>query len=318
MRILIAAIMKGAVNYHRLFSPHIMLKSAYPETEILTTVNQKSILNTDLSKVDIIIFTRVIAFEEIDIICHWLRKKAHCKLVLDIDDYWELDEHHILSHIYNKDYSDQVIKTFQNVDHIITTNKRLMKLIRPYNKRVSIIPNVINTEEMQWKSSPKRKGKVRFSFLGGETHFEDLQFAKCDFSKFDSVAYVDRYKELGFKIEKPKDEYTYGTLFDETDVSLAPLLPTKFNSCKSNLKVVEAGVKGKLICTTETPPYIDFKSENIVYFKPNESWQDKLQLLSKDRATVEKMAKGLQEEVLEYYNCHRWTKFRMDLYKSIL
>jgi hypothetical protein len=171
---------------------------------------------------------------------------------------------------------------------------------------------------MQWKSSPKRKGKVRFSFLGGETHFKDLQFAKCDFSKFDSVAYVDRYKELGFKIEKPKDEYTYGTLFDETDVSLAPLLPTKFNSCKSNLKVVEAGVKGKLICTTETPPYIDFKSDNIVYFKPNESWQDKLQLLSKDRATVEKMAKGLQEEVLEYYNCHRWTKFRMDLYKSIL
>ena len=191
-------------------------------------------------------------------------------------------------------------------------------MIKPYNKRVTVIPNVINTEEMQWKSSPKRKGKVRFSFLGGETHFEDLQFAKCDFSKFDSVAYVDRYKELGFKIENPKDEYTYGTLFDETDVSLAPLLPTKFNSCKSNLKVVEAGVKGKLICTTETPPYIDFKSENIVYFKPNESWQDKLQLLSKDRATVEKMAKGLQEEVLEYYNCHRWTKFRMDLYKSIL
>ena len=56
MRILIAATMKGAVNYHRLFSPHIMLKSAYPETEILTTVNQKSILNADLSKVDIIIF----------------------------------------------------------------------------------------------------------------------------------------------------------------------------------------------------------------------------------------------------------------------
>ena len=26
----------------------------------------------------------------------------------------------------------------------------------------------------------------------------------------------------------------------------------------------------------------------------------------------------LQDEVLEYYNCHRWTKFRMDLYKSIL
>jgi hypothetical protein len=60
MRILIAATMKGAVNYHRLLSPHIMLKSAYPETEILTTVNQKSILNTDLSKVDIIVFTRII------------------------------------------------------------------------------------------------------------------------------------------------------------------------------------------------------------------------------------------------------------------
>jgi len=113
MRILIAVNNERCGKLPQVIQPrHIMLKSAYTETEILTTVNQESILNTDLSKVDIIIFTRFIAFEEIDKICHWLRKKAHCKLVLDIDDYWELDDHHILSHLYNKDYTDQVIKNF--------------------------------------------------------------------------------------------------------------------------------------------------------------------------------------------------------------
>ena len=318
MRILTAATMKGAVNYHRLISPHIMLKAAYPDTEILTTVSQSSILNTDLNKIDMIIFTRFIAFEEIERITDWLRKKAHVKLVLDIDDYWKLDKHHILYGLYPKDFEEQTIKTFRCVDHIITTNKRLAKMIKPYNKRVTVIPNIINTDEMQWKPSPKRKGKVKISFFGGETHFEDLKFSKVDYSKLNAVAYVEKYKELGFKIEPPKDEWTYGTLFDDTDISIAPLLPTKFNSCKSNLKVVEAGVKGKLICTTKTPPYLDFQSENIIYFEPDEDWTDKLTLLSKDRATVEQISKRLQEEVLDHYNPHRWTKFRMDLYKSIL
>ena len=109
MRILTVAAMKGAVNYHRIISPHIMLKQVYPETEILTTVTQVSILNTDLSKVDIIIFTRLIYFEELERITDWLRKKAHVKLVLDIDDYWKLDDHHILSHLYNKDFEEQKI-----------------------------------------------------------------------------------------------------------------------------------------------------------------------------------------------------------------
>ena len=191
-------------------------------------------------------------------------------------------------------------------------------MIKPYNKRVTVIPNIINTDEMQWKPSPRRKGKVKISFFGGETHFEDLKFSKVDYSKLNAVAYVKKYKELGFKIEPPKDEWTYGTLFDDTDISIAPLLPSKFNSCKSNLKVVEAGVKGKLICTTKTPPYLDFQSENIIYFEPDEDWTDKLTLLSKDRASVEQISKRLQEEILDHYNPHRWTKFRMDLYKSIL
>lgn len=318
MRILTVAAMKGAVNYHRIISPHIMLKQVYPETEILTTVTQVSILNTDLSKVDIIIFTRLIYFEELERITDWLKNKAHCKIILDIDDFWELDPHHILFDRMPPEYADQTIRSLKVANHVITTNKRLAKIVKPYNKRVTVIPNVLNTQEQQWKKSPKRKGKVKFSFFGGETHFQDLEFAKADFKKLNAVGYVDKYKELGFEISKPKDEYSYGTLYDETDVSLAPLIPTKFNGCKSNLKVVEAGVKGKAIVCTETPPYLDFKSENIIYVKPNESWQDTLELLSKDRATVEQLGKGLREEVLEYYNPNKWAKFRMDLYQSIL
>jgi hypothetical protein len=93
MRILIAAIMKGAVNYHRLFSP---------ETEILTTVNQKSILKIQTFQKLILLFLQgLLHCEEIDKICSLAKgKKAHCKLVLDIDDYWELDEHHISKRIF--------------------------------------------------------------------------------------------------------------------------------------------------------------------------------------------------------------------------
>jgi len=318
MKILTAATMKGAVNYHRLISPHIALKERYPETEILSVVDQRSILNTNLFDVDIIIFTRCIFFEDLDLIVDALKRKFGCKVVLDIDDYWILDDHHILKEQYTQEYVDQVIKSVKAVDWVITTNKRLKKKVRPYNKRVEIIPNYINTGELQWKPSPRKAKNIKYGYVGGQTHLEDLQFTKTDFSLLDATAYVDGYKDLGFKISEPKDEWSYGHLFDSFDVSLAPLLPTPFNGCKSNLKVVEAGAKGKAICATRTPPYTDFESENIIWFDPNESWENKLILLAKEKAHLKDSAKLLHEEVLDKYSVDYWTEYRMKFYIYIL
>ena len=319
MRILIIVNSEDAVGYHRLLSTHTMLKMNYPNVKIDKILGQQDLLKYKFGLYDLILFSRSVQWSNIESFTNRLREITTAKLVLDVDDYWELDKHHIsYSEDYNKRLKESTEESIKFFDYIITTHERLKEKIEEINKNVFVIPNVINTYELQWKQPPKRKGVVKFGFMGGSTHYEDLEFANCDFSKLKSIAYLPMYRDLGFQINKGKGIKSYGTLLNDFDVSLAPLLPTFFNSCKSNLKVVEAGVKGRAIICTETPPYLDFKSDNIIYIKPNESWQDKLQLLSKDRTTVEKMAKGLQEEVLEYYNCHRWTKFRMDLYKSIL
>jgi glycosyltransferase involved in cell wall biosynthesis len=319
MRILVIVNSEGAVDYHRLLSTHTMLKMNYPNVKIDTILGQQDLLKFKFGLYDLILFSRNLRWSNIESFTNRLREITTAKLVLDIDDYWQLDKHHIsYSEDYNKKLKESTEESIKYFDYIITTHERLKEKIEEINKNVFIIPNVINTYELQWKQAPKRKGVVKFGFMGGITHYEDLEFANCDFSKLKSIAYLTMYRDLGFQINKGKGIKSYGTLLNDFDVSLAPLLPTFFNSCKSNLKVVEAGVKGKAIVCTETPPYLDFKSENIIYVKPNESWQDTLELLSKDRATVEQLGKGLREEVLEYYNPNKWAKFRMDLYQSIL
>ena len=319
MRILIIVNSEDAVGYHRLISTHTMLKMMYPNVKIYSILGQKNLLNVKLSYFDLIVFSRGLQWSEIESLTNRLREITTAKLVLDIDDYWILDKHHIS---YTKELSQKIKEqteiSIKYFDHITTTHERLKEKIQEINKNVSIIPNIINSEELQWKKAPKRKGKIKFGFIGGKTHYEDLKFANCDFSKFNSLAYMPIYRDLGFNINRGKTIKSYGTLLNDFDVSLAPLLPTFFNSCKSNLKVVEAGVKGRAIICTKTDPYLDFKSDNIVYVDGGESWEETMYLLSKDRATVEKLGKGLREEILDYYNYEKWTKFRLDLYKSIL
>ena len=51
-----------------------------------------------------------------------------------------------------------------------------------------------------------------------------------------------------------KSVQTYGQVYNEIDVALVPLRDTLFNSCKSELKIIEAGTMGKaVICSCVTP-----------------------------------------------------------------
>ena len=52
-----------------------------------------------------------------------------------------------------------------------------------------------------------------------------------------------------------RDIWNYATLYDEIDVLLVPLVDNQFNACKSELKMIEASVKGKPIIVSDVNPY---------------------------------------------------------------
>lgn len=317
MRILCIASNKGAVNYHRIEAPHLALKIKNPSWDIRFIESEEGMFNPKFGNTDVFVFTRQIRLQTLEVgkakipmekVFEGL-KKAGKKIILDVDDWWVLDDDHILADRLGKDYIEQTIRSLRVASMVITTNKRLLKKIRPYNKNVYIIPNCISHHEEQWQ--PKKTG-FKIAYFGGNTHDKDLQMLQTDV-KERAVAFVPDHKKFGFKIEPMKDVYNYGNLYNDVGLSLAPLALSPFNVCKSNLKVMEAAAKKTAIAVSNVPPYTDFKHESIITLNPDEDWESVFDISEKE---MKQRGNRLYEAVREVYNIDKWNEFRKKLYLS--
>lgn len=102
-------------------------------------------------------------------------KSFGCKVILDIDDYWEVDSFN--PHYYgmkkNK-VNDKLRAIIEVSDWVTTTTPIFAKEIRKFNKNVMVIPNAIDPEEVQFKPNPIPSDRIRIGFLGGSTHQADI------------------------------------------------------------------------------------------------------------------------------------------------
>jgi len=320
MNIHLTTSMRGGVNYHRMVTPHVNLLKKYPEFQITTSVDDRSWIKLDLSKINILVFTRMISLEGLEYkgVNYSLEeivkkyKKLGIKFVVDVDDYWILDRTHPSYKIYGKEYQKQVRLSLRLADLVITTNKRLADKIRPINKNIEIIPNCIYKIHKQWDYSPLPK-KTKFGYLGATSHKDDVNLMGVDWSNYDATAFVKMYKQNGFKIKPAKDVYEYGNLYNNISVSLAPIVSSQFNSCKSNLKVIEAAAKGRMIICSDEHPYKHF--ESVLYATDWQSQVDLLKDFTPDAMRI--VAKRLSDEVNDQYNLDTWTDYRAKIYKSL-
>ncbi|MEJ0081553.1 MAG: hypothetical protein WDM78_11560 [Puia sp.] len=63
------------------------------------------------------------------------------------------------------------------------------------------------------------------------------------------------------------------TSYNEIDVALAPLVDNEFNSCKSELKLIEAGVKKIPVIATNLPPFSDVQAQGVTLCKSTRDWK---------------------------------------------
>jgi len=319
MKILLITPNSGAVTYHRLISPHIVLKDNY-DVKVYHTQQEAHIINPAFKDVDVIVFSRLIQLSHFEVkgnkipiqaVIEGLKKEGK-KIIVDVDDYWKVDDHHIAAEHFNSELHQEVVKsTFQMASDIICTHKRLKKLIRPYNKRITVIPNTINRKESQWKPNPKRTHT--FGYIGGNTHQEDLRSIQTNFKDVNSIAYVKDYDWCFKDIGEIKNEFEYGNLLDNFYCSLAPLKPSKFTKNKSNLKVLEAAAKGCAVAVTKTPPYTDWLPDSVITFDPDESWE---RLKSYTKKELIERGEALHQEHLKEYDPNEAARVRFELYKK--
>ncbi len=212
----------------------------------------------------------------------------------------------------------------KRVDGFIVTNNFLAKKIeRSFKKPVKVIPNSLNSQQIEvskkcLKAKMQNKNFAIGYFSGSPTHIKDFKLVEPDIIKFlenhnNAILTVVGYMKFSSRAKRlikakkinfnpPVDYLNLQVKMAEVDVNIAPLLVNDFTNCKSELKFFEAAT---VETTTIASPSYTFKhaikdEKNGFLAKPGE-WYNKLEYLYEHLEENKKIAKAAKEYALKHY-----------------
>ena len=333
MRIITVGQRNSGVSFHRLFNPLIYLPKEYAMmTDVLT--------EEELEKgYDILFINRYIANMEVDEVVR-LREKYGFKLVVDVDDYWNLDAWHIL---YGKYPTQKVIDHIKVADIVTCSNNDLAVYVDELNPNWIVIPNALPYGEDQFTDIKTESDKVRFVYAGSVTHEKDIAILKnpmkrvagdsmvknnstfilCGYSEDKNVAnvwgrmindYLCGFNVGGYiRAALPVDQYM--NFYNEADACLIPLVDSKFNSMKSNLKVLEAATKNAPVICSNVKPYADCK--HIIRVNNQGDWFTNIKKVVKDAIYRKEMGIANGEWCREKFDLVKVNKLRSQIFNAL-
>ena len=265
----------GGVAYHRLYVP---LKRLAIDHEIDVNIAQdfQSKGLPELRKFDLVIFNRDLGDHHYNLLEYMA--KHGIPYIVDIDDHWQLPRIHLHYKWAKKNKVKQkVMDAIKYANGVTCASDELAAYIRPLNHKVNILPNALDLTDEQWIQPRHDSDKVRFGWVGGATHSEDMmivgdsvrrilndyeqaEFYFCGYDgstemssllyRFTSGKMHDRVKVMdAMRVNE------YGHHYRCFDVALAPLQDNKWNACKSELKVIEASAYGLPVIASNVKPY---------------------------------------------------------------
>lgn len=338
------------VSFYRLELPHSRLHTLYGEHVSFFSVEKIQEMTTDeLRIIDVFIINRTWAavLEAVEPVANILRQYG-AKIILDMDDYWTLEPGHAFYDEYRKKNMSAIIERhLELADAVIASTKYLRDAILPFNSDVTICENIPHELYEQFKPAPTYSQHIRFGYFGAGQHLEDIKTIEAPLAKlaFDNSLdgkyriYMAGYhpnNAVGHQYERifscdgknenycriqSTDVYSYVGGYNFVDVALAPLKFNKFNSYKSELKIVEAAWMGKTIIASALPMYRDCIEHGVDGFLVQEKrpmdWFEFMRELILNPGMAAEMGAKLREKLIGKFNIDETTKRRYELYKRI-
>lgn len=302
----------SGVSWHRIYVPLMAMDIEVCFVEQITDIEPET-----WNKVTHVIASRAFPVSPLDNFVK-LCRATNVKLILDQDDWWELPKSHPLNSAYEERLlADRIIKSMKVADQVWVTNHTLANKVRPYNRNIVIIPNGIDPN--RWEVNREPSDQVRFAYIGGQHHQRDLKATNLDLSEVESyVADVDGYPAIlkakhTMPSMRPSD---YHKMYENCDVSLAPLNASQFASCKSHLKMIEAGFSKSALIVSNVKPYSYFTTEKncIAVSYPND-WMPAVRRLNQNPNLVEDLALSLNED-MQAFTIQKMNQIRHDAIHS--
>lgn len=256
-----------------------------PDTDVYVT---NAVQEEDFEKrrPDAIYYNRTVSDEVLR-----LQSRYHFRVIVDVDDWWHLDPHHIMFRTSKQTNGPaHAVKHLQIADVVTTTHERLAEEVSKYNKNVVVCPNAIPKHEyfpVQFTQSAK--GHKRIFWQGSVTHEADVKILRSTVKKLDPAKYMmvmagyteqvewermadyfTDHKRMPGVVLPGLSPFEYYRNYQYADVCVVPLLSTKFNQYKSNLKILEAAHSGLPVIASNVHPYK--KMEGVMYVDKQADW----------------------------------------------
>jgi DNA topoisomerase VI subunit B len=178
-----------------------------------------------------------------------------------------------------------------------------------------VVPNALPFDSGQFTRSEDRYSKSKVVYVAGKSHIPDIGLI----GEFDSsltICGVD-YKLSNQKYSVVEDHlplHEYMSLYDGHQVAIAPLVNTKFNRCKSNLKLLEAGAKGIPLFASEVLPYYNNTDMKVIKYVPDYMFKEHISRYS-NQSLIE-LGEETAEHVRKHYSLVDANLLRKQLFES--
>lgn len=114
----------------------------------------------------------------------------------------------------------------------------------------------------------------------------------------------------------------YGEIYKDIDVLLIPLCNNKFNRCKSELKLIEAGFTNTAFICSDVIPYNNFSKANLGFNfikNPNpQEWAKSIKKIIRNPELIEEIKTKNREQILQSRTLEEINKLRYEFLKQII
>ena len=200
-------------------------------------------------------------------------------------------------------------------DSMIVTTESLKRHYEKYVSNVKVIPNCLSMHWFDLEVKKTKHDKLRVGWVGAGQHQGDLEIinevVKALADKVDWVFMGMHTAEVGSHIKEfhsfvSISEYPSKMANLDLDIAVAPLEDNFFNSCKSNLRLLEYGAMSWPVVCSDVFPY-QTNNPPVVRVKHSVAdWLEALNNLIEDEAARLRLGQALNTWVINNYTLSNW------------
>lgn len=233
---------------------------------------------------DILVFQHPSTDQEIQTLRTYRKALPKAHFIYDIDDsFWNVPEESVHYAALPPDIKERIVTAANLCNRITCATAPLMDVMREATevKDLMVVPNFIGEDELLKMTTTRRKTrteheKPRVGWAGGIGHSGDIKLLEpLVHALQDQVTFVfiGDHPEM---IDKSKVEiheavpihmYHEKLASLDLDLALAPLAENIFNTCKSNLRLLEYGACGYPVLASDVEPYKGFPHVKTLPFR---------------------------------------------------